>query len=158
MASALSKEIPWQADVVIGVVALGAGLGSFFLIRHAIKKSKEARDAKKAAEANANLINTEAEQWQAAGQTLTMPLLQYNALADQIETAVNGPFYDPTDEDSIYSALSKLGNNRDFLQLVSAYGARDGYTLQSAIQGDMDPEERQKCNQILQSKGITYTV
>lgn len=35
---------------------------------------------------------------------------------------------------------------------------RDGYTLQTAIQGDMDTEERANVNNILQSKGIVYRV
>lgn len=156
----MSQQItlPIEAKIAVGVAAVAVGMGSFLIIRHLVNKSKEKKEDKKNQEETAAVIANEAEQWTAQGQQPTLPLLQYKSLADQIETAVNQPWYDPTDEDSIYDAVGQLKNNRDWLELVSAYGNRDGYTLQTAIQGDMDTEERANVNNILQSKGIVYRV
>jgi len=151
--------LPIEAKIAVGVTAVAVGMGSFLIIRHLVNKNKEKKKDKKNQEETANVIANEAEQWTAQqGQQPTLPLLQYKSLADQIETAVNQPWYDPTDEDSIYDAVGQLKNNRDWLELVSAYGSRDGYTLQTAIQGDMDTDERANVNNILQSKGIIYRV
>ena len=151
-------KLPVEAKIAVGVAAVAVGTAAFLIFRKVINDGRDRREEKEKLENTTNVINTEADAWEAGGQALTMPALQYIALADQIELATEGPWYDPTNEDAIYSALMQLKNNRDYLELVKAYGMRDGYTLQSSIQGDMSPSEIAKCNQILQSSGITYRI
>lgn len=151
-------RLPIEAKIAVGVAAVAVGTASFLIIRHTIIKGRERREQKEKDQQTAAIIGSEAQQWGASGQQPTLPQLQYRALADQIEEAVNQPFYDPTDEESIYDAIEQLKNNRDWLELVSAYGNRDGYTLQRALQGDLDSSERADVNTILESRGIIYRI
>jgi hypothetical protein len=153
--AAQSVQLPVEAKIVVGVLALGAVMGTVVLVRHWIVKGAEARKAKKDAEDAAKNIVKEKEAWTEAGEKPSFPPTMYTQLADTIETAVSGPWYDPTDEDAIYGAFGQLINNQDYLALSGAYAVK-GETLTAAIRGDMNAEEVGKVNAILAGKGIIY--
>lgn len=148
-------RLPPEATVAVGVLALGSVVGTVILVRHWIVSGKDKRKKEKdAAEAIKNNKN-EVEEWTKAGEKPSFPPTMYTQLADTIETAVDGPWYDPTDEDAIYAAFQQLINNQDFLALSGAYASK-GETLTQAIRGDMNAGEVAKVNTILKGKGIIY--
>lgn len=142
-----------QTALTVGVIA-GGSYAVYKLIM-AIKAQMDAAAAQKqlnqiAGELNA-LGNT-------AGQKITLPLSQYSTLADQIEQACIGNWYDPTWEDVIYDAFNQLNNNADYLKLQQVFGTRDGWMLNEWIKGDLNSTELKKVNDILAIKGITYRI
>jgi len=154
-------QLPVEAKIAVGVTAAAVGTGIFLIARHLVKKGKEAKEQKEKEKETAAVIENEAAAWGAAGQQPTLPQLQYKSLADQLEKAFNPSWweFEGTIEQSVYDAISQLKNNRDWLELVSAYGTRDGETLQVALQDELDSdEERANVNNILTSKGIVYRI
>ena len=104
---------------------------------------------------------------------LSYPPTQYKAWADGIKGAFDpyGTFGAGTDEDTIYNILRKLKNNDDWLQLQKDYGVRDyvDYTynpfgtvtkinLVESLNNELSGSEKNKVNEILKSKNITYRI
>lgn len=152
-----SVQLPVEAKIAVGVFGALSVFGMVVVIRKWVKDGEEQREAKKAAEKAAVNVANETKAWTDAGQQPTYPPTMYGSLADSIEVAVSGPWYDPTDEEAIYAAFGQLVNNQDFLALAGAYASK-GETLQAAIAGDMNAGERAKVNAILTGKGIIYRV
>lgn len=98
----------------------------------------------------------ELDQFIQQGQNLTYPLGQYAIMADTLQVAMEGPWYDPTDEDAVKGVLNQLVHNADFLQLQKVFGIRDDWNLARWIRGDFTQSEINKLNSILASKGIVY--
>lgn len=100
--------------------------------------------------------NQELDQFIQQGQNLTYPLGQYAIMADTLQVAMEGPWYDPTDEDAVKGVLNQLVHNADFLQMQKAFGIRDSWNLARWIRGDFTQDEINELNGILTSKGIVY--
>jgi type II secretory pathway pseudopilin PulG len=148
-------EIPKPVQVALGLAVVGGGVYAAYKLIASINAAIE----RKKAQSQLNLIAGELQALdQTAGQKITLPLSQYNVLADQIEQACIGSWYDPTDEDAIYDAFGQLNNNADYLKLQQVFGSRDGWTLNEWIKGDLSTSERQKVNDILAMKSITYRI
>jgi hypothetical protein len=104
---------------------------------------------------------------------LSFPPTQYKAWADGIQSAYDpyGTFGAGTDEDTIYNILRKLKTSDDWLQLQKDYGVRDytDYTynpfgtktklnLVESLNQELSGSEKNKINEILKSKNITYRI
>lgn len=103
-------------------------------------------------------------------QKLSYKRSQFNAWADKLEDAILGTTFNNTDEEAIYQVLRNLKTNNDWLELNRAYGIRKWYNsnipfhwgedknLVSALQADLDTEEKNKVNKILSIRNITYRI
>ncbi len=103
---------------------------------------------------------------QSAGQP-TFPSSQFFAWANRLEQAM---FDIGTDEDAIFDVFNRLRNNADFLALKAAFGVRnytggfvpgflsDDLSLDGWISQELDSSEIAQLNNILRSKGITYSL
>jgi hypothetical protein len=93
------------------------------------------------------------------GYKATLSPIQYLNLASQIRSA-KGTFND--DEAAVYSALLKLNNPVDFLELQKAFGIEDGgffgedLDLVGYLRSFLNTEEKAKCNNILAQRNIQY--
>lgn len=137
------KKNPLQAT---GILAL-----SIFAINKLTKKASN----KDTADQVDNELNE-------SGLTLSYPLSNYNLMADQLQSAM---FDAGTDENTIYQVMGKLKNAKDLLQLIKAFGIRTyyqfgwpqgNYNLGQWFQEEINSSEKDKVNQILSSKGITF--
>lgn len=117
-------------------------------IRNAVQAGKAA--------AQLNQVNQELDQFVQAGQQLSYPLGQYGIMADTLQVAMEGPWYDPTDEDAVKAVFNQLNHNADFLQMQKSFGIRDGWNLARWIRGDFNQDEINELNGILSMRGITY--
>jgi len=150
--------------IVSGIIVAGLGVGFAYVISgyirknidSIIKKRKEGKEFEK----------------EQTGK-LSYPPTQYKAWADGIQGAYDpyGTFGAGTDEDTIYNILRKLKTNDDWLQLQKVYGVRDytDYTynpfgstskinLVESLNQELGGSEKNKVNQILKSKNITYRI
>lgn len=121
----------------------------FFVVWNRFGKSKqETEDANKqrdiANEVN-NAITT---------SNVTLTQVQLNTLADKIYNAVKGA---GTDEKSIYDAMRTLQTKDDVLALIKTFSVRDSMTLREWIYDDLNNSEVSKINDILLSKGISFS-
>jgi hypothetical protein len=92
---------------------------------------------------------------------------QYQLAANRLEQAM---FDAGTDENAINQIFGLLKNNADFLKLNIAFGQRrytgglipgifyDKLTLTQWLQEELNEAELNGVNQILRSKGITYSI
>lgn len=121
----------------------------FFVIWNRFGKSKqETEDANKqrdiANEVN-NAITT---------SNVTLTQVQLNTLADKLYNAVKGA---GTDEKSIYDAMRTLQTKDDVLALIKTFSVRDSMTLREWLYDDLNNSEISKINDILLSKGISFS-
>lgn len=121
----------------------------FFVVWNRFGKSKqETEDANKqrdiANEVN-NAITT---------SNVTLTQVQLNTLADKIYNAVKGA---GTDEKSIYDAMRTLQTKDDVLALIKTFSVRDSMTLREWLYDDLNNSEVSKINDILLSKGISFS-
>lgn len=102
-------------------------------------------------------------------QKLSYPKTQYKSWADSLQEAwYEYPFGLGTVEETVYNIIRKLKNNSDWLELQKAYGVRpyyqggfkydDANLVETITYEDEYGEMRKKINQILKSKGITYSI
>jgi len=112
---------------------------------------------------------SEFEREKTDSKKLSYPKTQYKAWADTLEEAwYEYPFGLGTVEETVYNIMRKLKTNNDWLELQKAYGVRTYYSggfaagnknlVESITIEDEGGEMRKKINQILKSKGITYTI
>jgi hypothetical protein len=137
------------------LLAAAAGAGLFIFYKLFKKQAPEV--------STGQTVNTELTQ--AILKTpLSYPPGQYKIGADNLKNAM---FDVGTDENSIFRIFNLLKNNADFLALVSAFGIRPKYefginvgswNLGQWLQDELSSGELLKINQILVSKGITYTI
>lgn len=121
----------------------------FFVVWNRFGKSKqETEDANKerdiANEVN-NAITT---------SNVTLSQVQLNTLADKLYKAVKGS---GTDEKSIYDAMRTLQTKDDVLALIKTFSVRDSMTLREWLYDDLNNSEISKINDILLSKGISFS-
>lgn len=121
----------------------------FFVVWNRFGKSKqETEDANKerdiANEVN-NAITT---------SNVTLSQVQLNTLADKLYNAVKGA---GTDEKSIYDAMRTLQTKDDVLALIKTFSVRDSMTLREWLYDDLNNSEISKINDILLSKGISFS-
>ena len=105
---------------------------------------------------------TEQQALQLAGVKKTYPDSWYQNKASTLYSSMNSTWYDPTtwgtSEEPIYQIFNECQNDLDVIALYTAFGVRDGYTLQEWLDGDLEPEEKDKINQMFSIKGITKRV
>lgn len=121
----------------------------FFVVWNRFGKSKqETEDANKerdiANEVN-NAITT---------SNVSLSQVQLNTLADKLYNAVKGA---GTDEKSIYDAMRTLQTKDDVLALIKTFSVRDSMTLREWLYDDLNNSEISKINDILLSKGISFS-
>lgn len=142
---------PWnergavERILVISATA-GAVIGGIILIR----RTSEAIKARKAQK----LIDKDTETFQSKGQKLTYPLSQYTIYADILYTNMNGI---GTYKQETAGVFYKMKNDLDVLQLIKAFGKKEGYTLAEWIADDFSEEDKDfYINNILAKKGIKF--
>lgn len=150
--------------IIGGVIVAGLGVGFAYVISKYVRKNIDAI-IKKRQEGK--------EYTREQKGKLSYPPTQYKAWADGIKGAFDpyGTFGAGTDEDTIYNILRKLKNNDDWLQLQKDYGVRDytDYTynpfgtvtkinLVESLNNELSGGEKNKVNEILKSKNITYRI
>jgi hypothetical protein len=105
---------------------------------------------------------TEQQALQLAGVKKTYPESWYQNKASTLYSSMKSTWYDPstwgTSEEPIYQVFNECQNDLDVIALYTAFGVRDGYTLQEWLDGDLEPEEKDKINQMFSMKGITKRV
>lgn len=138
-------KLPKKAGYIALIAILCAT--AYFMINRAIKKAREAKDAKDLRnDLNAN--------------NLSFDLTQYGVLADKLENNI-GPFN--TSESAVYAVFTKLSNSDDVKQLIKAFGSRTftlltgKCTLVQYMAEGMAANEIEKVNQILTGKGINIS-
>jgi len=145
-----------KTDNLNPYILTAVGAAALFILYKLFKK--QAPEVSTGAEVNKEL--TEAIK----KSPLSYPLSQYKIGADILKTAM---FDVGTDEDSIFRTFNYLKNNADFLALVTAFGIRPKYefginvgnwNLGQWLQDELSSGELLKLNQLLVSKGITYTI
>ena len=96
---------------------------------------------------------------EAQGITLTYPLQDYKALADDLYNAMAGA---GTDTKTVFNTFNKMENDLDVIQLDQDFGFRDTLfssptNLQGWLKDDLSTAEMQQLNDTLRNKGITKT-
>jgi hypothetical protein len=105
-------------------------------------------------------IDKEEAKYKGKGYRATLSPAEYMNLASQIRNA-NGAFYEDDDEAAVYSALMKLNNPIDWLELQKAFGVEKGgwfsddMTLIEYLRDFLNREEITKVNNILAQRNIT---
>jgi hypothetical protein len=151
---------PTVQTAIYGGLAIGAAVGLYFAI-DAIKKAAARRRA-------AQQLNNIQGELNALGsvsnQKPTLPLSQFDTLANTLYTAMASSWYNPfswgTTETDIISVFQTINNNADYLALQKAFGVKDGYTLDQWLTDDLSdsPDVKAQINSILTSKGIIYRI
>ena len=103
------------------------------------------------------------------GQVLSYTLTSYQGLADTIFNAwfQNFNIFNPVDETIILSAVNKMKNDLDVLQLIRAFGKRrapipfgslftSDVTLPEWLSIGLDANEIKALNDVMAKKGISY--
>ncbi len=137
---------PWaKGAIVIFIIIL-----LFLIIRNVNKWIARIRAKQQIAD-----LETSAE---ATGEQPTYLPANYNSFANSLYYAMQSSWYNPfdwgTDETAINEIFNKMMNTRDVVELLKAFGTRDGYDLGQWLSGD---GMTQSVNQILQSKSINYS-
>lgn len=121
----------------------------FFVVWNRFGKSKqETEDANKQRDI-ANEVNNAI-----TASNVKLTQVQLNTLADKIYKAVKGS---GTDEKSIYDAMRTLQTKDDVLALIKTFSVRDSMTLREWLYDDLNNSEISKINDILLSKGISFS-
>ena len=157
------KKSDKEGTPIQNAFALLILVGGGYLLYSKIKKElKDAAQKKK----NDELYKDE----QDPKVKLSYKRSQFEAWADKLEDAILGTTFNNTDEDEIYRVLRFLKTNNDWLELQRAYGIRKWYdsnipfhwgtdkNLVSALQADLDSEEKNKVNAILKARNISYSI
>lgn len=121
----------------------------FFVVWNKFGKSKSETEEK---EKKGNLneeINKEINL-----NNVTLTQVQLNTLSDKIYKAVKGA---GSDEKSIYDAIRTLQTKDDVLALIKTFSVRDSMTLREWLYDDLNNSEISKINDILLSKGISFS-
>lgn len=63
-----------------------------------------------------------------------------------------------TDEDAIFSQISFLRNETDWLMVVKAFGLTNGMTLTQALESELGTADRKKVSDMLRAIGVTIAV
>lgn len=156
-------SLPGWAQGVIAVAAtasvVGIGIKTYLVVNAKLNPTNDKEEADAASQEVKDLAKK--------GMVVTLTQSQLQTLANQIETAFNGP---TEDEQAVYKAFTNVKNNADVLALKSTFGTRKtGYyaalgvywsyfngTLSQTIQHYFDPSEIAALNSLLSKKGITY--
>lgn len=122
----------------------------FIIIRNVNKWIARLRAKKEVAD-----LETSAE---ATGEQPTYLAANYNSFASSLYYAMQSDWYNPfdygTDETAVKDVFNKMMNTRDIVELLKAFGIRDGYDLGQWLSGEGMTTD---VNQILQSKSINYS-
>jgi hypothetical protein len=84
---------------------------------------------------------------------LSYPLSYYGIWAEDVYNAVEGM---GTNEQAVFDIFKKLKNKDDVLQLITAFGIKDGETLSQWIIGDLGDDDKATLNRLLSDKNIDY--
>lgn len=85
---------------------------------------------------------------------LSYPDSDFILMADSLYIAMDGA---ATDEDAIYRVFNKMQTRADVLQLIKAFGEKEGENLAEWLGGDLSSAEIGKVNKILADKNIKYS-
>lgn len=121
----------------------------FFVVWNKFGKSKSETEEK---EKKGNLneeINKEINL-----NNVTLTQVQLNTLSDKIYKALKGI---GSDEKSVYDAIRTLQTKNDVLALIKTFSVRDSMTLREWLYDDLNNSEISKINEILLSKGISFS-
>lgn len=136
-----------QSTVIKGVLILLVIVGLYFLLRKAIKSIKSDQYQKDIA----NEIQSD---------KLSYSLNQYVVFSEKLSEIL---FPLNTDEDALYSIMSKMNTLSDVLQLNKAYGMKGlalkwgEFSLVQAFVQRLSADEIEKVNSILKSKNINFS-
>ena len=160
----LPEQKKKQIKVISSVIVVGLGVGFAYVVSRYVRKNIDAIIKKRQEGREYSKEQT---------GKLSFPPTQYKAWADGIQGAYDpyGTFGAGTDEDTIYNIMRKLKTNDDWLQLQKDYGVRDytDYTynpfgtttkvnLVESLNQELSGSEKNKVNEILKSKNITYRI
>jgi hypothetical protein len=84
---------------------------------------------------------------------LSYPLSYYGIWAADIYNAVEGM---GTNEQAIFDVFKKMKNKDDVLQLMTAFGVKEGETLSQWVIGDLGDDDKATINRLLSDKNINY--
>lgn len=84
---------------------------------------------------------------------LSYPTSYYAIWAQDVYRAVNGI---GTNEQAVFDVFKKLKNKDDVLQLITAFGVKDGETLSQWLIGDLGDDDKETLNRLLSDKNINY--
>ena len=139
-----NKKIQLGLVIVISII----GIIVLFVVTRKIKTFialwKDARDNK-----------TEQQVLELQGVTLSYSKQWYEALARRIYNAANWTWYDwNCDEITTQAALTKLKTDLDYLELISAFGTRDGYDMNGFIDSCLNDSEKEAVNNVWSGRGM----
>lgn len=126
------------AGIIVGVIVLAVVV---WKIKARLQAFKEATQ---------NQAETAA--LEAQGMTLSYSKNEYEGMANKLYVAMDGW---GTDEDAILEVFERINNDLDFLELDSAFGSKDGYSMLEWLQGDISQYYFDKINNMLNSNGVT---
>lgn len=142
---------PWNergaAERVLVITGtIGGIIGGVILVRRTIEAIKTKREQSQ--------FDKDETSFQQSGQKLSYPLGQYVIFADTLYTAMEGM---GTYETTVAGVMYKMRNSLDVLQLIKAFGKKDGYSLTEWINDDFEEDDKAfYINNILAAKGIKY--
>ncbi len=152
------KEVVTNKYFLMGIAAIIVTIILVVVIKKIKKNSEENQreqeyeDQLRSAKELANSATNASGQ---SGPTLTTHELQ--TMADGIYDALDGW---GSDEDKVKDIFNRLKTDADVINLIEAFGIRDGETLQQWLDGDLDRDDTvdgiAALNNILASKGISY--
>ncbi len=131
------------------LLLIGGGVFVYYFVKRQIKKNKN----EQAEEEKSVLSAFESVDMQAAANTATITREQAAVLANKIKTAWG---FVNDNEAAIYAVFKSLKNSSDLALLINMYIYK-GEDLVTSIQKRMSVSEVGKINEILKSKGITFT-
>ena len=118
---------------------------------------------------NASAMAQDEKDAKLKGQVLSYTLTSYQGLADTIFNAwfQNFNIFNPVDEKIILSAVNKMKNDLDVLQLIRAFGKRrapipfgslftSDVSLPEWLSIGLDANEIKALNDVMAKKGISY--
>lgn len=89
-------------------------------------------------------------------QEVSVPKTEMNNLVAKLKAAF-GSFGWGTDEDAVYAVFEQMNSRSDVLSLVNAFSVYEGHTLGEWMNKELSLKELAHVQEILATKGITYT-
>lgn len=130
----------------------------WFIVDHifGISKSRDEQKAQKERDLENRMEKgDEAAKLEKEGIKLTHPKSKYKDLANKLYAAMEGI---GTDENAVFQVFSNIGNDRDFIELSSAFGIRKDEDLTAWLASDLSSGKRAELNKYLRSRNIKYSV
>lgn len=85
---------------------------------------------------------------------MTLTPSQVNTMVSGLYAAMKGM---GTDEEAIYSIFRQMRSRSDLMEVIKAFGERDGENLAQWLISELSHKEISKVNQILATNNIKYS-